>query len=133
MKYWIVKYIMILSFFHLFFYKVQAQSISNPLETYNVRLEFDGEDFEKTIALKITPENRYLQMNVKGKIRGGKASAILYTQRGRRVCGLGLDARSGRYSKGTMGEVLEVRSGIYMLKIRNKKGRGYLNIDFSQH
>ena len=74
-----------------------------------------------------------MRLNVEGEIKGGNASATLYSKNGRKVCGLGLKAKDGHYAKGTMGEELEVRDGIYILKIRNDSGQGYLYIDFSQH
>ena len=114
-------------------YTAQGQTEKGPLESYQSRITFEGNKFEKDVTLNITKESDYLRLNVQGEIKDGRASATLYSKFGRKICGLGLQAKKGRQAKGNMGEVLEVREGIYILKIRNNGGHGFLNIDFSQY
>lgn len=109
-----------------------AQADIGAVETYQSRIEFEGNDFDKDITLIVTENSNYFRLAVKGKIKGGRSSAVLYRKNGRRVCGLSLNAKKGGSAKGTMEEELEVREGIYILKIRNNDGHGYLDIDFSQ-
>lgn len=109
-----------------------SQANTAPLESYRSTINFTGEFFEEEVVFIITEESQYLRLDMHGKIRDGKVSAILYTESGRKVCGLSLDAKAS-YAKGTMGEELAAREGIYKLKIKNDTGRGHLTIDFSQY